>query len=206
MTWGEQSGSPFFVGGNDMGARGINAPWDSIGQSDSARKRERVGRFSVGGKGRRRTVQTNGIPVPQDVDNDWLAARGEYLQSATRYGNGATVRDVEAAHGMTMPGHVALVGARAKPEHIPNVRHYTQTKQAFRVRREDGSEAITHQWVKVELPFELSEYRMYSAKADRRDRIAREQVQAEANMAKRYKREQEKADRINRHLTKLLGG
>jgi hypothetical protein len=201
-----------------MGARGTCAPWDGIGQPEHTRKRERIGRFSVGGKGRRRTVQTSGIPVPQQSESidqatgkpvnhaDWLQAHGEHAQSATRFGNGATVRDLEASHGMTMPEHVAMVGARAKPEHVSGIRHYTQTKQAFRVTREDGSEAITHQWVKVELPLELSQYRTYSAKADRRDRIAREQVQAEANMAKRRKKDQDRRDAINRHLNKLLGG
>lgn len=102
--------------------KGHSAPWhDAKAMPDRAR--DRTGRFSVGPKGRRRTVETSGILVRADAAEakralEWYKLNGIKPSRLAHYGTGATVFDSDPD---SLTDSARLAGAKAKPESIESV-------------------------------------------------------------------------------------
>lgn len=213
-----------------MGAHGNSAPWDGIGSTGNARTRERTGRLSFGGKGKRKTVTATGVPVAQTSDSEWCEAHGIKPQPRTRYGTGATVRDVERGQGMHIPEHAALAGARQtsepmKAEGYGIVSPLGEVKLVGGLRYRDAGfrqvpmyraldrgsitaddKAIQFFRAPAHIVRPEDNLRTFKAKPDPRDRIAREQVAAEQSHGKAKANADKAAKRIYAKLRKVLGG
>lgn len=186
-----------------MGAHGNRAPWDMVGSTGSSRARERTGRLSFGGKGKRRTVQAYGVPVPQPSDSVWLAREGMREQPAMRYGTGASVRDFERSRGLAMSDHERLAGERAKAT-LTATPVFVTSRVPVMVTREDGSQKYTYAIARYQTGEVVT--KPQTSKPDPRDRIAREAVAADRFRARSRERIEKQEARLYSNLRKVLGG